>query len=95
MTNILISIAGFEFNSKTPQQNPMHLTREFYQLKKTLVEIVCVVEHMIQENYFEFSLNVFTEFSEFSDKNNIILKKGLLYLSLLSLVQEISTLLQC
>ena len=35
---------------------------------------------------FEFFLNVFTEFSDFSDKINIILKRGLLHSNLLSLV---------
>ena len=42
----------------------------------------------------EFFLNVFTDFSEISDKNNIILKRGLLCSNLLSLVQETSTLPQ-
>ena len=43
----------------------------------------------------EFSLNVFTEVSEFSDKNNIILKKRLLYSNLLSLAPENYTLPHC
>ena len=40
--------------------------------------------NLVRDNTFEFSLNVFTEFAEFSDKNNIILKV-LLKLTLCSL----------
>ena len=42
----------------------------------------------------EFFPNVVTDFAEISDKNNIILKRGLLCSNLLSLVQETSTLPQ-
>ena len=52
-----------------------------YQLKKVVGRItekrkrICLKSHLKFISSFKFSLNVFTEFSDFSDKNIIILKR--------------------